>query len=243
MTRGPNAAAGGPGRGRARRRGPVAAALLVSAWSVVVLAGCDTARIVAPTPPLRAASAALYAIDVEFAEPLDKASAEDPSRYVVYPGSNPGVPAFVASATLVDTVSWRVVQLLVPDWLGDSTTDRRPTVVETHGVRDWFGRSTGNRQAMFTTGLGYAQNMGAFFNARCSSCHGAASPAGGYRTDSYAALFGPGTTPAANVIAGDPNCLLVVKCRPHNSMYNRAGLDFLDFETVHNWVVLYAARP
>lgn len=229
--------------GTGTRRVAAAGLVMVMCSALVALSGCDTARLVAPTPALRAASAALYAIDVEFAEPLNKASAEDPSHYVVYPAGSPGAVATVASAALVDTVSWRVVQLLVPQWFGDSTTDHRATVVETHGVRDWFGSSTGDRRVEFTTGLGYAQNMRAFFDARCSSCHSTSNPGGGYRTDSYTALFGPGTSPTANVIAGNPNSLLVVKCRPRNSMYNRAGLDYLDFETVLNWVSVYAARP
>ena len=211
--------------------------------SALLLTGCETARVVAPEPRLRAASAALYAIDVEFAEPLDKATAEDPSRFVVYPEDTPAAPARIGSATRIDTVSWRVVQLLLPDWLGDSTTDHRRVVVETHGVRDWFGRSTGDRRVRLATGLGYSAPMQALFDGRCSPCHGAANPGGGYRTDSYAALFGPGTTPTANLIAGDPNCLLVVKCRPHNSMYARAGLSYLDYEMLLNWVSGYQARP
>lgn len=225
---------------RALRGGAGLAVAAALSWAA--LSGCDTARVVAPVPSLRAASAALYAIDVEFAEPLDRASAEDPSRYVVYADGHPEAPASIASATLIDTVSWRVVQLVLPDWFGDSTTDRRATVVETHGVRDWFGKSTGDRRVTFTTGLGYDAPMQALFDGRCSSCHGAANPGGGYRTDSYAALFGPGTSPTPNVVAGSPTCLLIVKCRPHNSMYVAGELDYLDFETVLNWVTVYGAR-
>jgi hypothetical protein len=222
-----------------------AAALVVMAFAAgatALLNGCDTTKLVAPEPPLRAASAALYAIDVEFAEPLDRASAEDVSRYSLYPAGAPGSPATITGATLIDTVSLRVVQLLVPDWLGDSTTDRRLTVIQTHGVRDWFGRSTGERSVQFRTGLSYTEPMRALFDSRCNSCHDASNAGGTYRTDSYVALFGPGTSPIANVIAGNPNCLLVVKCRPGNSMYRDGELSYFDYETVLNWVTIYQAR-
>jgi hypothetical protein len=207
------------------------------------LSGCDTAKLVAPAPPLRASSATLYAVNVEFAEPLDKASAEDPSRYVIYAAGAVGSPAAISSATLIDTVALRVVQLLVPAWFGDSTTDNRLTVVESHGVRDWFGKSTGDRSVQFRTGLSYAEPMKALFDSRCSSCHNAANAGGTYRTDSYAALFGPGVSPIANIVAGDPRCLLVVKCKPGNSMYRDGNLGYLDFQNVLNWVVEYQARP
>src|SRR5204862_808411 len=94
---------------------------------------CHAAKVVAPPPPLRAASAALYAVDVEFAEPLDRASAEDASRDALYPAGSPSTPASIASAALVDTLYGRVVQLIAPAWFGDSTKDGIDAVVETHG--------------------------------------------------------------------------------------------------------------
>ncbi len=229
-----------------RRQSPALppVALLAAALAGVVMSagGCHTARRLAPPPPLRAASAAPYAVDVEFAVPLDRKSAEDPSHYSLYPPGSPGAPATITTATLIDTVSLQVVQLLVPDWLGDPTKDDIPMEVRTHDVLDYFGVSTGDRSVTFRTGLGYAQPMQAIFDARCSSCHGATNPGGAYRTDSYAALFGPGTSVTPNVAAGDPNCLVIVKCRPHNSMYNRAGLSFLDYEMILNWITVYLAR-
>lgn len=220
----------------------IAAAIAVAAVTAAGLAGCDTAKVLAPDAPLRASSAALYAVNVEFAEPLDKASAEDVTRYSIYAAGAPGSPAAIGSATLIDTVAYRVVQLIVPGWFGDSTADARLTVVQTHGVRDWFGRSTGDRSVQFRTGLSYTEPMKSLFDARCSSCHGATNPGGGYRTDSYAALFGPGTSPTANVVAGNPRSLLVVKCEPGNSMFRAGNLDDLDFQNLLNWVVEYQAR-
>lgn len=238
---------GSSGRRAPHRRpsaAPPAVGLLAAtlAGTVLFTGGCHTARRLAPPSPLRAASVAIYAVDVEFAEPLDRASAEDPSRYSLFPPGNPATPATITSATLIDTDSLHVVQLLVPDWLADTTKDDIPMVVQTHGVLDYFGVSTGERSVTFRTGLGYAQPMQAFFDARCSGCHGATNPGGAYRTDSYAALLGPGTSVTPNVVAGDPNCLVIVRCRPHNSMYNRAHLSFLDYEMILNWITVYLAR-
>lgn len=234
-----------PSRGRLQPRLACARAALLAAplALIVALTGCDTARILAPPPSLRAASAAPYAVDVQFAEPLDRASAEDPSRYSVLLVGGSGSSASVSSATLIDTVNWRVVQLVIPEWFGDSTADRRTAIVTTNGILDYFGRSTGERSVTFVTGLSYAQPMKALFDARCSPCHGASNPGGGYRTDSYEQLFGAGTSPAPNLIPGDPSCQLVVKCRPRNSMYKRANLDFFDYEAIVNWVSVYQARP
>lgn len=226
-----------------RAAGAALVLVTIAIGTLAALSGCDTAKLVAPAPPLRASSAALYAVNVEFAEPLDKASAEDPSHYAIYAAGALGSPSVISSATLIDTVALRVVQLLVPGWFGDSTTDNRLTVVESHGVRDWFGKSTGDRSVQFRTGLSYAEPMKALFGSRCSSCHGAANPGGSYRTDSYAALFGSGTSAIANVIAGNPRSLLVVKCKPGNSMYRDGNLGYLDYQDVLNWVVGYQARP
>jgi hypothetical protein len=211
--------------------------------AAIPFAGCHAARVVAPNPPLRAASAALYAIDIEFAEPLTRASAEDPSHYVVYPAATPTARAMIASATLVDTLYGRVVQLLVPDWFGDDTKDHLDVVVESHGVQSLSGGTTGDRSVAFRTGLEYEPTMRNLLDGRCTGCHDAAHPNGNYRTDRYADLLGDGIAPPANLIPGDPNCLLVRRCKPRNSMFILAGLNYLDFEMIRNWVVTYTARP
>ena len=220
---------------------PILASSIAAMMGAVL--GCHAARVLAPPPPLRAASAALYGVDIEFAEPLDRTSAQDASHYVLHPAANPSAVASIASATLIDTLYGRVVQLLVPAWFGDSSMDRVDMVIETHGVRELGGRSTGDRSLTFRTGLGYAVPMGALFDARCSACHGPSTTAGSYRTDSYAALLGNGSSPPANVIPGDPASLLVVKSKPRNSMFNAARLSYLDYEMIRNWVEVYAARP
>jgi len=224
---------------------PLACALGLGAW------GCNTAGLMTPDPPLRAASASLYAVDLEFDLPVERATAEDVSRYAVHPLSSPGTSYTIASATLIDTLDARVVQLILPDWFGDSTFDHQDFTVTSDGVRNYLGSSTGQRSTTFRSGLEYATSpadpyadgMKGFFDSHCVSCHGAVADSGNYRCDSYAALFGAGTDPTPNLIAGDPTCLLVRKCKPHNSMFNRGAMTYFDFERLRNWVEIYGARP
>lgn len=225
-----------------RRVGPrrivVSAAVISAALSV----SCDTAKLLAPPPPLRAASASASAIDLEFAEPLDRGSAQDPSRYLAYPTGNAGAPATILQATLIDTLYGRVVRLFVSDPINGFLPDSADYTVQTSGLLTLSGKSTGARSADFRTGLNYGGDLQNLFAGHCSSCHGAARAEGSYRTDSYLALHGGGTNATPNLIAGDPNCLLVVKTKPDNSMFRRGNLTFLDSEMIHNWVVSYQAR-
>ena len=71
--------------------------------------------------------------------------------------------------------------------------------------------------------------------ARCSE--------GSYRTDSYDALLGGGSDAQPNLVASDPNCLILRRSRPRNSMFDLGRLDYLDYEVLKNWVVSYQARP
>jgi len=224
-----------------RSRASLGVAVAVAVVLGVALWGCHAARVLAPPPPLRAASATPYAVDVEFAEPLDQASAEDPARYTLVPVVGPATPVAIASATLIDTLNRRTVQLLIPDWLS-TDTDTLEFDLTTTGVISYEGRSTGTRTLRFRTGLSYRNPMRALFDAKCSSCHGAAQAQGSYRTDSYVALFGNGTDATPDVIAGNPQCLTVRKCKPKNSMFNAADLSYLDFEMILNWVASYNAR-
>jgi len=179
-------------------------------------------------------------VDVEFDVPLDRASAEDASRYALTPAGG-GAPASISSATLVDTLYGRVVQLVIPDWLS-SNPDTTDFDLTTSGVQSVTGGSTGTRSVRFRTGLSYRAPMQAWFDSRCSRCHGATRQDGSYRTDSYAGLLGGGTNSTPNVIAGDPSCLAVVKCKPHNSMFNLATLTYFDYELIKNWVGSFNAR-
>jgi len=203
-------------------------------------AGCNTARVLAPPPPLRAASASHYAVDVEFAEPLDRATAEDVARYTLRDSAT-GTPQVISQATLVDTLNGRVVQLLIPDWLG---TDPDTTAFDltTTGVLTVEWRSTGTRSVRFRTGLSYRTPLKALLDQHCSACHGSAQADGSYRTDSYAALFRNGTDGTPNLIANDPTCLTVRRSKPRNSMFDLGNLSYLDFEILRNWVTSYAAR-
>ena len=224
------------------RKGRTAAVVvLAAAFGLAAIAGCHTARSLVPPPPLRAASAATYAVDVEFDEPLAKSVAEDPSHYTLTPLAG-GAPPVIASATLVDTLYGRVVQLLVPAWL-TSDPDGTDWEVTSNGVLTAWGKTTGTRQATFRAGLSYTAPLKTLFDERCSSCHGATRADGSYRTDSYAGLLGGGKDGVPDLIPGDPTCLLVRRCKPHGSMFNLAGLSYFDFELINNWVTTYNARP
>ena len=221
---------------RPARLGLIVLATLVLAGFV---AGCDAPRLLAPPVPLRAASANDFGVDLEFAEPLDRASAEDLTHYTVRPAAAGSAPHTIFSAAIVDTFYGRVVQLLISD---GPLADTSEYVVEALNVRTLAGGSTGSHTVTFRTGLSYRAALRELFDSRCSSCHGAAQAAGGYRTDSYAALFGNGTDTTPDVIAGNPACLLLRKCRPGRSMWDAGRLSYFDFEILLNWVVSYGAR-
>jgi len=223
-----------------RRTTAVLLALLLAA--TVPSSSCHTARVLAPPPALRAASVAAFAVDVEFAEPVDKTSAEDPTHYNLYPAANPGLPATIGSATMVDTVFGRTVQLIVPGWLGASPDSVDYEVTST-GVQAADGSPTGSRRTVFRTGLNYSQPLAQLFDIHCNACHGPKRTSCSYRTDSYSALFGAGTSPTPNLIAGNPRCLLAVKTKPRNSMFIQGNLSYLDSDIILNWIVNYSARP
>ena len=215
----------------------IAASLLAG-----VLLSCNTARVLAPPLPLRAASASASAIDLEFDEPLDRSSAQDPSRYFAYPTGSAGTPAVVLQATLIDTLYGRAVRLLVSDPVTGFLPDSAGYTVGTSGLRTVNGKVTGARSVDFQTGLNYGVQLRDLFARHCDSCHASGRSDGNYRTDTYAGLLGGGTNSTPNLIAGDPRCLLVVKTKPLNSMFDLGNLTFLDSDIIHNWVESYLAR-
>ena len=216
--------------------------IAVMLFAIPVLSlGCHAARVIAPPVPLRGASVATYAIDIQFAESLDRASAEDPSRYEVHLAGDPA-SSMVASATLVDTLYGRVVQLVIPAWL-EVNSDKANVQVTTRGVLTLDRRDTGTRTVAFRTGLSYSAPLKELFDSHCTPCHGSVRVEGGYRTDSYDALLEGGSDDEPNLIPSDPNCLIVRRCRPRNSMFDLGRLDFLDYEVLKNWIVNYEARP
>ena len=223
-----------------RRRPGILLACSILTAALGLVAGCHAARVLAPPPTLRAASASDFAVDVEFAEPLDRASAETLTHYRVYPFNHPEAAISLFSSTLIDTINGRVVQLLLS---GGPLSDSSLYTVRADNVRSLAGGLTGDRNAIFTAGLGYGRDIAPLMATHCNRCHAAAQPGGQYRTDSYAALFGAGSDGSrANIIAGDPSSLCIKRSKPLNSMYNLGAMSFLDFEILYNWVVSYGAR-
>jgi hypothetical protein len=223
-----------------RRAGTLA--LSLAAGCALLGGGCQTAPVFAPPPPLRAASASGFVVDVEFAEPLDRASAEQPARYRIYPAGDPAAAVALQSAALIDSLYGRTVELVI-DPSGGALPDSADYEVETADVLTLSGNSTGVRTIHFRTGLSHRDPLGVLFADHCNACHGPAQVQGAYRTDSYEALFGSGTDATPDLIAGDTRCLLVRKCKPLNSMFDAGRLSFLDYAMIANWVGgVYRAR-
>lgn len=221
-------------------RSPIAPAMLAVLVWLAAVAGCHAARVLAPPPSLRAASASDFAIDLEFAETLDRASAQNASNYLVNPAGNPGASVAIYSATLIDTTFGRVVQLL---FAGGPLPDTTEFEVRANGVRTVNGAEIGPRRVSVRTGLSYRTPVRQLFVAHCDRCHGPANPGGSYRTDSYSALQGTGRDATPNLIAGDPSCLVLRRTRPLRTMFDQGDLTYLDYEILLNWVVSYGARP
>ena len=220
-----------------RRRDLVA--LLAACAAACVLPACHGPARFAPPPALLAASVHAFGIDVEFALPLDRSSAETSAHYAVHPAARPDSALAIQSVSLVDSVYGRTVLILVPDGL----TDAADYVVTANGVRALTAKSTGNLQASFRAGLAYQSPLRQLFASHCDACHGATRADGSYRTDSYAALLGGGTNATANLIPGNPRCQLVVKTKPQNSMFDLGKMTWLDYDVLYSWVVNYQARP
>ncbi|MEP7027137.1 MAG: hypothetical protein ABI960_00950 [Candidatus Eisenbacteria bacterium] len=218
------------------------AALLALVLAGASMGSCHAARVFAPAPAVRVSSAALYALNVEFAQSLDRASAQDVAHFTIRSAGG-GAVAAISSAALIDTLYGRVVQLVIPAWFGDSAADRADFVVQTRGLVDAYGRAIPDADTFVRTGLAYGEGMSALFDTHCTSCHGASAPAGSYRTDSLAGLRGSGLDATPNLIIGDPNSLVVRKCKPGNSMFTAGNLTDLDFESIRDWIVDYRARP
>jgi hypothetical protein len=216
--------------------------LFTVAWLLALaalLAGCHAAKLLAPPVPIQAASVNAFAVNVEFAEPLDRATAQDPARYRVH-AAGTSAEETIDSATLVDTLEGRVVQLIITS---GPLPDSAAYEVVTQGVRTYDGHDTGARRVTFQTGLGYGAHLRAVFAAHCDACHGASRQDGNYRTDSLAGLRGTGVDSTPDLIAGDPNCALARRTRPRKSAFDQGALSWFESDLIEDWVVGYDGRP
>ena len=94
---------------------------LVTAAGMLLSPGCHLAPALAPVPMLRVASASDYVIHVEFDHSLDRAVAEDVTHYAVALAASPATEVEILSATVIDTLTGRTVELVLPAGLPDST--------------------------------------------------------------------------------------------------------------------------
>ena len=214
---------------------------------ILVMAGCDHPLVPeAARPALAAYSASSYALDVEFDQPLDLASATDTSRYAVT--DLVGGRIVPTRITAIDTLFGMTVRVFFPLGALQDSTSYRLTVT---GVRDVWGHPLFAADSATTdvfTGLGYSYPLRSLLERKCTPCHNAAGAGGNYRTDSYEELFGYGSdanssNPRPNLIPGDARCLLVIRTSPGHSMFNVAHLTYGESQQFINWVVTYQARP
>jgi hypothetical protein len=88
-----------------------------------------------------------------------------------------------------------------------------------------------------TFNLSYSSTTRDIFARSCDGCHSGDSPAGGYRTDSYAALFENGSDTTPNVVAYDPASQLLAKLGTdpaHELSQSEADL-------LYDWIVNHGA--
>jgi mono/diheme cytochrome c family protein len=82
----------------------------------------------------------------------------------------------------------------------------------------------------------YEADIKPIFDSRCVSCHSGANPAAQYDMTTLEEIMGNGLDGTPNAIAGDPDCLLLVKSRPGasmNSFYSSPD----EVALVERWVV------
>ena len=222
----------------------------LASWTLLAaLAACGCDRPVA-TPSLKAVSAASaspFAVDVAFDRPQSRLEVANKSHYSIRRVGADGPGAVPQSVQFIDTLFGETVRTTFPlGTLEDSTLYE----VTVRGARDAYGNAYlpgDSVVAAVRTGLNYDSPLQEVLDRRCNRCHAGAAPAAGYRTNSFASLFGFGSDSAAahpihNLIPGDAQCLLVVKTGPKGKEFSRAHLTYAESELFRNWVVSYQAR-
>ena len=222
------------------------ATFLLVLLSGLGLCSCDAPKVTRAIPDLLAAhSATSFAVDLEFASPLERTSAEQATRYALVKSSGERVTS--ARAVLIDSLFGETVRLVFP--LGTLEDSTRYGMVVT-GVHDAWGASLASGDSIttqFESGLWYSRPVRQLLEQKCTPCHNSHRAGGNYRTDSYEALFGYGSdgssgSPRPNVIAGDARSLLLIRTAPHHSMFNVAHMNVAESQILLNWVVSFEAR-
>ena len=210
--------------------------------------GCDR-PVDAPVRPLiSAASASPFAIDLDFDRPQSRASISSKADYSLKRAGTGGPGTSPTRVQFIDTLFGETVRLVFP--LG-TMEDSAAYEVTVHGARDANSVAylPGDSAVVpLQTGLGYARNIRDLLERRCERCHGNQSPAAGYGTTSYNALFAFGSDSASahpihNLIPSDAQCLFVTRTSPKGREFLRSHLTYAESEMLRNWVVSYQARP
>ena len=214
-------------------------------WVVVVfgsgaiLAGCREPTEVDPATEIVAASLDSTHVDVAFRESLDSWTMTRPDNYRIRYAGASGAAIAVRSVVMADSVRGRAVRIET-----EPVPDAVAILIEVRDIRLLAGTRVGTKEVTveLVTGLSYLKDIAPLFASHCNSCHSGATPGGSYNTDSYFALFGSGTAPPADLIPGDPRCLLITKCLPRGAMFWTGKLETIQGDIVKDWVTTYQAR-
>ena len=121
---------------------------------------------------------------------------------------------------------------------------RAPLRVRFYGLEYERGAPVSSRPVVLevAAGVRYQRDVAPFLAARCSNCHGAVAPGGGYRTDSRGALYAFGSDSldmdrSPNLIPGNDRCQLAVKTSHAGREFRRANLTFFDAEMIRQWIL------
>lgn len=218
---------------------------------LLLLPSCQGRGPVAPGTVLRVASVDSLHLNLGIDEAVSGASTTDPSHYSVALGSDPTSVVAIDSVGL-DSLYGQIIQLRLAGAVPDSAVLQ--VSIERISYLNGISVFPGGLHEEFVSGLSYRKDIAPLFAQKCDGCHSGPNRSGNYSTVPYDSLFGAGTTPAANLIPGNPNCALVYKVQPRGASYpersypaggrcfSRAGLSYFEAQMIHNWVVHYLAR-
>lgn len=225
--------------------------LLALLTLLLLFPSCQGRGPVTPGTVLRVASVDSLHLNLGIDEAVSGASTTDPSQYSLTLGSDP-TSVFGIDSAAVESLYGQIIQLRLTGTVPDSAVLR--VSLERISYLNGISVSPGGLHQEFVSGLSYRKDIAPLFAQKCDGCHSGPNRSGNYSTVPYDSLFGGGTTPAANLIPGNPNCALVYKVQPRGASYperdysvggrcfSRAGLSYFEAQMTHNWVVHYLAR-
>ncbi len=143
-------------------------------------------------------------------------------------------------SVFLDSVSGAMLEIEV----SPSYDLRTPLHVKVFGLCFLRGPAVSEQpiEVTIAPGVLYSRDIAPLLAARCSGCHGASNPGGGYRTDSRAALYAFGSDSldlnrSPDLIPGNDRCQLAVKTSYTGREFYRANLEFFEAELIRQWIL------